>query len=154
MKKKTDSSMKASNPKDIIGSDKLPLHLWPNTASALGCLAMLEGALKYGRTNFRAVGVRSSIYVDACKRHLDAWFEGEEVSPDTKVPHLSSAIACIAIIIDAKTNGVLDDDRAFTDEGSYRKLVEEITPHVKRLKEMFRDRTPKHFTKKDIKGKS
>ena len=28
-------SEKDTNPKDLIGSDKLPLHLWPSTATAL-----------------------------------------------------------------------------------------------------------------------
>ena len=34
---------KPTNPKDAIGSDKLPLHLWPSTATALGCLGLLDG---------------------------------------------------------------------------------------------------------------
>ena len=48
--------MKPSNPKDMIGSNKLPLHLWPNTATAMGSLGFLNGALKYGRANFREIG--------------------------------------------------------------------------------------------------
>lgn len=86
------SETKSTNPKDLIGSSKLPLSLWPATATAMGCLAFLDGALKYGRSNFRAVGVRASIYVDAAKRHLDAWFEGEEFDPDSSLPHLSHAL--------------------------------------------------------------
>ena len=69
---------KPTNPKDAIGSGKLPLHLWPTTATALGCISMLNGMLKYGRSNFRAVGIRASIYYDAAMRHLNAWFEGED----------------------------------------------------------------------------
>jgi hypothetical protein len=138
---------KSTNPKDAIGSDKIPLHLWPTTASAMGCLAMLEGALKYGRSNFRASGVRASIYYDACRRHLDAWFEGEESAPDTGTPHLSSALACLAIIVDAQANGKLNDDRMFAETPGYRKLVDELTPHVARLKEQFKDKKPKHYTR-------
>lgn len=66
------SDVKPTNPKDLIGSGKLPLHLWPTTATAMGCIGLLEGMLKYGRSNWREAGVRASIYVDACKRHLDA----------------------------------------------------------------------------------
>jgi hypothetical protein len=138
---------KSTNPKDAIGSDKLPMHLWPTTASAMGCLAMLEGALKYGRSNFRASGVRASIYYDACRRHLDAWFEGEEYAPDTGTPHLSSALACLAIIVDAQANGKLNDDRMFAETPGYRKLVDELTPHVARLKDMFKDKKPEHYTR-------
>ena len=138
---------KSTNPKDAVGSDKLPMHLWPTTASAMGCLAMLEGALKYGRSNFRASGVRASIYYDACRRHLDAWFEGEEYAPDTGTPHLSSALACLAIIVDAQANGKLNDDRMFAETPGYRKLVDELTPHVARLKDMFKDKKPEHYTR-------
>lgn len=141
------TGLKPTNPKDAIGSDKLPIHLWPATATALGSIAMLNGMLKYGRSNFRAIGVKSSIYIDAAKRHLDAWFEGEEHDPDDGVPHLAAALACIAIIVDARAAGKLNDDRQIS--GGYRKLVEELTPHVKRLKELHKDRSPKHYTKAD-----
>lgn len=144
---KDQSNLKPTNPKDIIGSNKLPLHLWPETATLMGCLAMLDGALKYGRSNFRAVGVRASIYVDACKRHINKWFEGEELDPDSGVPHLSHALACLAIIIDARAAGKLNDDRMI--KGGYVKLVNELTPHVKMLKERHKDRSPKHYTISD-----
>lgn len=135
---------KPTNPKDIIGSTKLPLHLWPETATVMGCLGLLEGALKYGRANFRAIGVRSSIYVDACKRHLNAWFEGEECAPDSGLPHLAHALACIAIIVDAQAAGKLNDDRNVT--GGYIPLVRDMTPHVARLQALYADRSPKHYT--------
>jgi hypothetical protein len=44
---------KAVNPKDGIGNTKLPLHLWPFSATAQGSLALLDGMLKYGRLNWR-----------------------------------------------------------------------------------------------------
>ena len=81
----TDTS-KPSNPKDAIGSDKLPLHLWPALASAEGSLALLDGALKYGRSNFRVAGVRASIYNDALRRHMDAWFEGRTATRKAACP--------------------------------------------------------------------
>ena len=142
----TAPGAKPTNPKDAIGSDKLPLHLWPETATALGCIAMLNGALKYGRSNFRAIGVRASIYIDAAKRHLNKWFEGEEVDEEG-VPHLSSALACIAIIVDARAAGKLNDDRMVS--GGYIKLLEELTPHVRRLKELHKGKSPKHYNIKD-----
>lgn len=141
----TASGTKDTNPKDAIGCDKLPLHLWPTTATAMGCIGLMEGMAKYGRSNFRDSGVRASIYVDACKRHLDAWFEGEDCAPDSGVPHLANAIACIAILIDSSAAGKLVDDRAYNGSG-YRKLVEELTPHVARLKALHADKSPRHFT--------
>ena len=138
------SDTKPMNPKDIIGSDKLPLHLWPTTATALGCLAFLDGALKYGRSNFRVVGVRASISCDAAKRHLDAWFEGEEEDPQSGLPHLAHALACIAIMVDAAAAGKLNDDRMAP--GGYRAQVEALTPHVARLKALHAGRAPQHYT--------
>ncbi|WP_295487954.1 dATP/dGTP diphosphohydrolase domain-containing protein [uncultured Pseudomonas sp.] len=140
-------SSKPSNPKDAIGCDKLPVHLWPNTATAMGAIGLLNGALKYGRTNWRVAGVRSSIYYDACRRHLDAWFDGEEVDPDDQVPHLAAALACLAIIVDAQAAGKLVDDRAFPS--GLRSLVTELTPHVARLKEHHAGREPRHYTLAD-----
>ncbi|RVD77030.1 dATP/dGTP diphosphohydrolase domain-containing protein [Pseudomonas koreensis] len=135
---------KPTNPKDLIGSGKLPLHLWPVTATALGSLGLLDGMLKYGRSNFRAVGVRASIYYDAASRHLNAWFEGEAVDPDSGLPHLAHALACLAIIVDAEAAGKLSDDRMHP--GGYRELINSLTPHVARLKEVHEGKTPTHYT--------
>lgn len=135
---------KPTNPKDAIGSNKLPMHLWPEAATVLGAMALLDGALKYGRSNFRAVGVKSSIYYDAARRHLNAWFEGEDVDPDSGLPHLGHALASIAILVDAQAANKLNDDRMVA--GGYRALIDAMTPHVERLKAMHAGRDPKHYT--------
>lgn len=140
--------IKPTNPKDIIGSTKLPLHLWPETATILGSLGLLDGALKYGRSNFRAIGVRASIYVDAAKRHINAWFEGEDIDLDSGLPHLAHALACLAILVDAQAGGKLTDDRLYP--GGYRKLVDEMTEHVARLQKKYADRDVKHYTIGDV----
>lgn len=140
-------SSKRSNPKDSVGSDKLPLHLWPETATILGSLGLLDGMLKYGRANWRAAGVRSSIYYDATRRHLNAWFEGEDNDPDSGLPHLAHVLACVAIIVDAQVAGKMNDDRQ--TKGGYRPLLTEMTPHVKRLKALHADKSPKHYTIED-----
>ena len=143
--KAQDDTTKRSNPKDLVGSDKVPVHLWPTTATVLGSLGMLDGMLKYGRSNFRAVGVRASIYYDAVNRHINAWFEGEDVDPDSGLPHLAHALACLAIIVDAQAAGKLRDDRMAP--GGYRAWIEGLTPHVKRLKAKHADKHPTHYTK-------
>lgn len=141
-----DLFYEGGNPKDIIGRSKLPLHLWPMTATAMGSIAMLNGALKYGRANWRAINVNASVYVDACQRHLTAWFEGNECDEEG-VPHLGSALACIAILIDAKAAGTLNDDRQV--EGGYQELIQALSPHVARLRQMHADKSPKHWTIQD-----
>lgn len=135
--------LKLTNPKDIVGSGKLPLHLWPVTATAMGSIALLNGALKYGRTNWRVAGVRASIYVDALSRHVAKWFEGEEVDEEG-VPHLSSALTCLAILVDARAAGKLNDDRMVA--GGFKELLAELTPCVAALKDLHMDKAPKHYT--------
>lgn len=141
------SDLKPTNPKDIVGSDKLPLHLWPATATAYGCLGLLDGALKYGRSNWRVAGVRLSIYVDAIQRHTNALFEGEWIDPDSGLPHVSHILACAAIIADAEAAGKLEHDEQFP--GGYRELVGDLTPHVRRLKQKHADKSPKHYSAAD-----
>jgi hypothetical protein len=143
-----DRTAKPSNPKDVIGSNKMPLHLWPETATVLGSLGLLEGALKYGRSNWRAVGIRASIYYDAARRHLNAWFEGEEQDPDSGLPHLAHLLACVAILVDAGAKGNLTDDRMYP--GGYRKQIDELTAHVERLKKKYEDKAPHHYTLADV----
>lgn len=139
------TDLKPTNPKDALGSDKLPLHLWPTTATALGCLGLLDGALKYGRSNWRVMGVRASIYYDAARRHLDAWFEGEECDPDSRLHHLAHALACIAILVDAEAVGKLHDDRMVNGTG-YRGHVRDLTSEVPRLRAAHAGKAPKHYT--------
>ena len=136
--------LKLTNPKDALGSNKVPMHLWPQTATIWGAMAMLDGATKYGRSNWRATGVRASIYNDAIFRHLSAWFEGEDIDPDSGLPHLAHLLASVAIIVDAIAAGKLRDDRMAA--GGYRAVLDEATPHVKRLKEKNDSHTPHHFT--------
>ena len=140
--------VKPTNPKDLIGSDKIPLHLWPETATVLGSLALLDGALKYGRANWRETGVRASIYVDAARRHLNAWFEGEDFDNGEHgggLPHLAHALACIAIIVDAGAAGKLTDDRNYP--GGYGALMTDLTPMVAAVKAKYAERkSPKHYT--------
>lgn len=144
---------KATNPKDAVGSDKLPLHLWPQTASAYGCIGLLNGMLKYGRSNWRQAGVRPSIYVDALVRHVTDWFEGQDYDPDDGVHNLAGAAACIAILIDAMVNNRLNDDRQYNPEGGWRRARAEMEPMVKNLKALHSGRSPKHWTVADMDGR-
>jgi len=141
---------KPTNPKDTIGNDKLPLHLWPEIATIHGTLALLDGALKYGRGNWRHDGARASIYYDAARRHLDKWFEGSTTDPDSGLHHLAHALASIAILVDAEHQGVLTDDRQFVnDPEGFERFVAEQTVHVKRLKDLYKTCHPKHWTRND-----
>ncbi|WP_256099576.1 dATP/dGTP diphosphohydrolase domain-containing protein [Burkholderia ubonensis] len=139
-----DISPKNPNPKDSIGSSKVPMHLWPETATVLGALGLLDGALKYGRGNYRASEVRASLYYDALKRHVNGWFSGRTCDPDSGLPDLAHALACLAIIVDAEAAGTLVDDRDYNS--GYARLIVDMTPHVKRLQTLHADKAPRHYT--------
>jgi F0F1-type ATP synthase epsilon subunit len=49
--------------------------------------------------------------------------------------------------VDAKTTDKLNDDRMYPTK--FRKLVTELTPHVARIKQLHKDKNPKHWTIKD-----
>lgn len=142
----------STNPKDAAGRAKLPLHLWPSTATAYGSLGLLEGELKYGRNNYRGAPVAASVYVAAAKRHIDAYFECQDVSSDTGSLHLGNALACLAILVDAGVNGTLVDDRNFVpDPAAYDAMVTMLTAQANSLKKQFGDRKPKHWDARDNK---
>ena len=143
-----DKDTKDTNPKDALGVDKVPLHLWPVCATALGSLALLNGALKYGRSNWRVSGVRASIYMDATLRHMYKWFEGENIDKDSNLHHFGHMLACIAIMADAMYAGKLIDDRNIN--GFDANLMDGFN----NLTEMLRQDAPKdadvhHYTIQD-----
>lgn len=103
---------KETNPKDNIGIKKWRQYctiptpvLWE-----LG-VAMLEGAMKYGRHNYRVAGVKASVYVDAAKGHIDSYWEGEDTDPDSGLHHITKAIASLVVLRDAMIQGMYKDDR-------------------------------------------
>ena len=143
------NTTKDTNPKDAIATNKIPMHLWPSTATAMGAIGLLEGYSKYGRLNWREAGVRASVYVSACQRHLAAWYEGEDSDSDSGLPHLAHALACLAILVDAQAADKLTDDRQYP--GGYRKLMDELTPLVAMVNEKYKDQPePKHYDKSTI----
>lgn len=106
---------KAANPKDLVSRSKVSISKLPAAGVIHGAHAMMNGAAKYGPYNWRTKDVFASIYVDAAMRHLQAWFDGEEVAEDSGVHHLGHAIACCSILLDAAEVGALNDDRPTTD---------------------------------------
>lgn len=141
---------KDTNPKDAIGSTKIDLGLVPDTLLVYAALGFTEGALKYGRYNWRIAGVRASIYRAALQRHLVKWWNGEEADPVTGVPHLASALCCIGILIDSSQVGNLNDDRPPSIAG-IGQWVDEIEKDVAHLKQLHADKSPHQYTIADTK---
>lgn len=120
----TAENVKRSNPKDACGTGKVPFSTVPAVVVAEIGLAMLEGARKYRRHNYRAIGVRASVYYDAAMRHLTAWWEGEDIDPDSGLSHIVKALSTLTVLRDAMLNAKVNDDRppAMVDQEWLREL--------------------------------
>lgn len=99
------------NPKTAIGALKVPLELVPPSATHYLAMAFKDGADKYGPYNWRDKGVSANVYIGAAKRHIDAWWDGQDLAKDSNVHHLAHAMACMALLLDAMTVGKLNDNR-------------------------------------------
>lgn len=102
---------KPTNPKDAVGSSKVPYSLVPAQVTGEVAIALLEGACKYGAGNWRAAGVRASIYLDAAARHLAAFREGQDIDPASGLSHVTKAIAGLVVLRDSMMQGNWVDDR-------------------------------------------
>lgn len=134
------SSSKATttNPKDLEGMKKPPLRLFPPAAVIYGSRVMELGAAKYGPYNWREKHVKHSVYLEAALRHIYQALDGAGSDPESGMPHEAHALACMAILLDARANGNLIDDlpipgpasRAIADL-TKRDTPEELTPMEK-----------------------
>ena len=103
--------VKDTNPKDSVGIKKVPFSTVSAPVMAEVGLAMMEGARKYGRHNYRAAGVRASVYYDSCLRHLTSWWEGEDIDPDSGLNHVTKAMAGLMVLRDSMLIDNWNDDR-------------------------------------------
>lgn len=136
------NSEKPSNPKDVFGVLKAPMSTVSAPVMAEIGVAMLEGAAKYGRHNYRAVGVRSSVYYDATMRHLMAWWEGEDTDPDSGMSHITKAITSLVVLRDAMIQGKAEDDRP----PSSVEFIDRLNKLAAEIMERHKDKAPRHYT--------
>jgi hypothetical protein len=141
---KPTMAIKDTNPKDAAAVDRIPLWTLSPIAKAHWALAQFAGLLKYGSWNWRVAGVRSSVYLSALQRHLDAYTSGEETDPIDGTHHLGNIMACAAILLDAREAGKLTDDRP--PSVSLRGAYASLQGLAKRLIAQYADRAPRHFT--------
>ena len=118
------------NPKDACGAKKAPLTLVPLIAIVKCSLVMALGAMKYGKMNWRSNKVKETVYIEAALRHLYAAMDGEETDSESGQSHYAHAMACMAILLDAKETGNLVDDRQKKSQGGVVKALKEAEGFV------------------------
>jgi hypothetical protein len=134
------------NPKDAIGVRKVAFSVLPWRVLHRVALAMLEGALKYGRHNYRAAGVRASVYFDAVvARHLSQWWEGEDTDAESGLHHIDKAIAGLMVLRDSMLQGNFIDDRPITGPADSLDFAE-LNKLADALHERHADKSPRHYT--------
>lgn len=142
---------KPTNPKDSFGTAKAGITRVPATVLTEVGLAMDEGGAKYRGYNYRAAGVRASVYVDAVWRHLfqQWWDMGEDIDPDSGLSHVTKAIASLVVLRDSMIMGNWTDDRPPKHDASYMSVLND---KKKALLEKYPN--PKeNFTQVEVNGK-
>ena len=137
----------STNPKHAIGSTALPMTMPSALFRAMVALGKANGAGKYGGANYIGTPVVMSTYLNAIQRHFDKILMGEDCDAVDGVPHWGAIGANIDIIVSAAAAGTLIDDRLRAD--GQLAAYNGLTPLVKSLSELHKDRTPKHFYMKD-----
>lgn len=120
------------NPKDRSGLAKPNLSIIPLTPLYEVALALIEGARKYGPWNWRKEKVDETVYVDAAIRHLNQWLCGEDIDPDSGLPHISKAIAGLCILRDAQRHGCSIDTRQAIQHVDFPALSSKIADIVEK----------------------
>lgn len=136
---------KDTNPKDAVGVRKVPMSTISGPVLMEVGLAMLEGARKYGRHNYRVAGARSSVYYDAAMRHLMDYWEGTDVDPDSGISHISKAIATLVVLRDCEMNKMLVDDRPPKSSTDW---MQELNGKAGAIIDKYPDAKPAHMEKK------
>ena len=118
------------NPKDVNTNKKISYSCIPSIVIAELAVAMLEGARKYGRHNYRVTNILSSVYTDATKRHIDAYIEGEDIDKDSGLHHITKAIASLVVLRDSMIQNKIIDDRPPKSPKYWMELLNEKVEEI------------------------
>lgn len=127
---------KATNPKDVAATNKVPFDRLPMAVVAETAVALHEGAQKYGYHNWREEGVQSGVYVNAALRHLLDWQEGQDIDPGSGLNHITKAIAGLMILRDGMIQGNYVDTRPIGTSGFIEALNDKVEEINKRYPDM------------------
>jgi len=89
---------------------KLRMDLIPPELEAAVAAVLTFGANKYGERNWEK-GMKWGRAYAALRRHMNAWWAGEDNDQETGMPHTWHAACCIAFLISFQSRGIGTDDR-------------------------------------------
>ena len=99
------------NPKTVYGMSKPGIEGVPTAPLFEVGEVMRLGIRKYGLTNWRHDPISASVYYNAAMRHIMSWWDGQNTDDESGQHHLAHAVACLLIMLDARTSDDLIDDR-------------------------------------------
>jgi len=127
--------------KNDEGKNRMSL-IPPIVERAIGA-ALTHGATKYPEYNW-AEGMRYSRVMDAVRRHLNAWWEGENIDPESKLSHLWLALTGMGFLVAYEEYGIGKDDRFPWRRETPFDLSDVVRPKVPPARELvtIRSHTP------------
>lgn len=119
-------------------SGKAPLDLL-STVALIELARVLDfGAKKYGRSNWRG-GLSECRLIAAALRHMFAYLAGEDLDPESGLPHPAHAMACIMFLLDQHPRLPALDDRYKSPEAKAKAWSESQTTPAKGFKSITGD---------------
>lgn len=95
--------------------DKLRYDLVPAILERGVAEVMTFGAKKYGDLNWQK-GIRANRIYAAMRRHLDAWWRGEDIDPESGLPHLAHLAANAGMWLGMPNKESLDNRKGYSHE--------------------------------------
>ena len=89
--------------------------------------------------------MRASVYYDALMRHAMAWWEGEDLDPDSGMSHITKAIATLVVLRDAMIQDKFTDDRPPRSAP----FLPALNDTAAALRAKHADKHPRHYTIED-----
>ena len=105
-------------------NDKAPIDLVPSEAIIAAAEVFAFGAKKYGKNNWRKDVNKfpSTRHYGSIMRHLLAWNSGEDIDPESGLPHTHHALTQMMILIMCQAEATAEDfDDRFNKETDYNK---------------------------------
>ena len=78
---------------------KLRWDLLPLRPVQLAVEVMTKNLDKYGEDNWQRIDRPIDRFYAALMRHISAWRLGENLDPETKLPHLAHALVCVLFLV-------------------------------------------------------